>query len=558
MYQYDEFDQRIVDERVAVFRDQTHRFLNGTLAEEEFKPLRLQNGLYIQRHAPMLRIAIPYGTLASYQLRALAEIAQTWDQGWGHFSTRQNLQLNGPRLQDTPDILAALAKVQMHAIQTSGNCVRNVTSDHFAGVAPDEILDPRPWCELLRQWSTFHPEFSALPRKFKIAVTASAADRAAVQVHDIGLRALKGEGGEVGFEVWVGGGLGRTPVIGTCIRSWVPAADLLLYVEAILRIYNAYGRRDNLYKARIKILVREMGPQAFAAAVEDEFSRLEGGPGRLTDAEMARVSRHFAPPPYQSADDHTLVVDAQALAQASANQPGFARWLERNVHEHRQPGYACVTISLKRAGQPPGDATSDEMRLVADLAQRYSFGEIRVSHHQNLVLAHVRRIDLPPLHAALKCAGLATPNIGLLTDMIVCPGGDYCALANARSIPLAEQIRHRFEDLDDLFDIGEIELNISGCINSCGHHHVAAIGVLGVDKNGEEWYQITLGGTQGPQAAIGKIIGPSFSAAELPAAVETIVRLYVAQRIGPQEHFNQTLLRIGTAPFKEAIYAETH
>jgi len=558
MYQYDEFDQRIVDDRVQRFREQTRRFLAGELSEDEFKPLRLQNGLYIQRHAPMLRIAIPYGTLSSQQLRALGAIAERWDEGWGHFSTRQNLQLNAPRLEDTPDILEALAKVQMHAIQTSGNCVRNVTSDHFAGVAPDEILDPRPWCELLRQWSTFHPEFSALPRKFKIAVTASAADRAAVQVHDIGLRALLGPGGEVGFEVWVGGGLGRTPVIGSRIRSWLPAMDLLLYVEAILRVYNADGRRDNPYKARIKILLREMGADAFTRAVEAEFAALEGGPGRLTEHEIARVARYFKAPPYVHADEHTVVADAQILAAAAQAHPGFERWLSRNVHEHRQPGYAAVTVSLKRAGRPPGDATADEMRLVADLAEQHGFGEIRVSHHQNLVLPDVRRSALPDVYAALKASGLATPNIGLLTDMIACPGGDYCALANARSIPVAEAIRARFEDLDDLFDIGELELNISGCINSCGHHHIAQIGILGVDKNGEEWYQVTLGGTQGPSAAIGKVIGPSFSAEEIPAAVETVVRTYVGQRESAHERFNETLARIGQAPFREALYAETH
>ena len=558
MYQYDEYDQRIVDDRVTLYRDQTRRFLAGELSEEEFRPLRLQNGLYIQRHAPMLRIAIPYGTLSSHQLRALGDIAQRWDEGWGHFSTRQNLQLNAPRLEDTPDILAALAQVQMHAIQTSGNCVRNVTSDHFAGIAPDEILDPRPWCEILRQWSTFHPEFSALPRKFKIAVTASEADRAAVQVHDIGLRALRGPLGQIGFEVWAGGGLGRTPVIGTRIRSWLPAPDLLLYVEAILRVYNADGRRDNPYKARIKILVREMGADAFTQAVEQEFSRLEGGPGQLTEAEMQRVVRQFAPPPYAHADEHSLVADAQAIADAVQAQPGFERWLARNVHEHRQAGYAAVSVSLKRAGKPPGDATSDEMRLVADLAEAHGFGEIRVTHHQNLVLPDVRRASLPELYAALKATGLATPNIGLLTDMIACPGGDYCALANARSIPVAEAIRARFEDLDDLFDIGELELNISGCINSCGHHHIAQIGILGVDKNGEEWYQITLGGTQGPEAAIGKVIGPSFSADEVPDAVETVVRTYVAQRTSREERFNETLARIGQAPFREAVYAETH
>lgn len=553
MYRYDQYDQTLVDERVEQFLDQTRRFLAGELSEDEFKPLRLQNGLYVQKHAPMLRIAIPYGTVSSVQLRKLAEVADRYDRGYGHFSTRQNLQLNWPELGRVPDLLAELATVEMHGIQTSGNCVRNVTADHFAGVAPDELVDPRPYCELLRQWSTFHPEFTFLPRKFKIAVSASAADRAAVQVHDIGLRVVRDAAQALGFEVWAGGGLGRTPIIGSCIRTFLPERELLNYVEAILRVYNRFGRRDNLYKARIKILVRELGAQAFAAEVEQEWSALRGGPATLSDDEIARVEAYFAPPAYRM-----LPAEPSAAYQAAlASQPGFAAWVKRCVHAHRVPGYVSVTVSLKEHGQAPGDATSEQMRAVADAAEAFGFGEIRATHHQNLLLPDVERESLPALHALLRRFRLATPNIGLLTDIIACPGGDFCALANAVAIPVAQSIQARFDDLDDLYDIGEIELNISGCINSCGHHHIGHIGILGVDKAGEEWYQVSLGGVQGPVAAIGRIIGPSFSRGEIPDVIERLVRTYVARRTTVEERFIDVVQRIGIEPFKEAVYGST-
>lgn len=553
MYRYDHYDQTLIDERVDQFRDQTRRFLAGELSEAEFKPLRLQNGLYVQKHAPMLRIAIPYGTLSSQQLRALGRIASDYDRGYGHFSTRQNLQLNWPELGRVPDILAELAQVQMHGIQTSGNCVRNVTTDHFAGVAPDEIADPRPYCELLRQWSTFHPEFSFLPRKFKIAVSAAQADRAAVQVHDIGLRLVRDARDALGFEVWVGGGLGRTPVIGSRIRGFLPERELLNYVEAILRVYNRFGRRDNLYKARIKILVRELGAEAFAREVETEWAALQGGPATLTDDEIARVAACFSPPAYRNLP----AKPAAHYEAALQNQPGFAAWVRRCVHPHRVPGYVAVTVSLKEHGQAPGDATSAQMQVVADAAEAFGFGEIRVSHHQNLVLPDVERDSLPALHAMLKQACLATPNVGLLTDIIACPGGDFCSLANAVAIPVAQSIQARFDDLDDLYDIGELELNISGCINSCGHHHIAHIGILGVDKAGQEWYQVSLGGVQGPVAAIGRIIGPSFSRAEIPDVIERLVRTYLERRHDVDERFIDVVQRIGIEPFKEAVYGST-
>jgi sulfite reductase (NADPH) hemoprotein beta-component len=550
MYRYDRYDQTLVDERVAQFRDQTRRFLAGQLTEDEFKPLRLQNGLYVQKHAPMLRIAIPYGTLSSIQLRTLADLADTYDRGYGHFSTRQNLQLNWPDLARVPDILAELARVEMHGIQTSGNCVRNTTTDHLAGVAIDEIADPRPYCELIRQWSTFHPEFSFLPRKFKIAVSAAAADRAAVQVHDIGLRLVRNDAGALGFEVWAGGGLGRTPIIGSRIRSFLPERELLNYIEAILRVYNRFGRRDNLYKARIKILVRELGAERFAAEVEEEWAALQGGPTTLSDDEIARVAAYFEPPAYRD-----LPANAPAALRAALDDtPGLAAWHRRSVHAHRVPGYAAVTISLKAHGVAPGDATSTQMRAVADAAEAFGFGEIRVSHHQNLVLPDVERQQLPALYALLKKVGLATPNVGLLTDIIACPGGDFCALANAVAIPVAQSIQARFDDLDDLFDIGEIELNISGCINSCGHHHIGHIGILGVDKAGEEWYQVSLGGVQGPVASIGRIIGPSFSRGQIPDVVDALIKTYVARRESVEERFIDVVQRIGIEPFKEAVY----
>ena len=549
MYQYDEIDQRIVDERVAQFRDQTRRFLAGKLGEDEFRALRLRNGLYIQRHAPMLRIAIPYGILSSRQLRKLASIARTYDRGYGHFSTRQNLQLNWPRLEDVPDILAELATVQMHAIQTSGNCVRNITTDHFAGVAPDEVVDSLVWSEILRQWSTFHPEFTYLPRKFKIAISGSPADRAATGVHDIGLMALRNDAGEVGFRVLVGGGLGRTPIVGHVIREFLPWRHLLTYIEAILRVYNRYGRRDNLQKARIKILVKERGPKAFREEVDAEWAHLENGPATLTEAEVARVAERFTRPVYEILPDEPV--------QTRGTGPGFGAWLKRNVHPHRVPGYAAVTLSLKKTGVPPGDLTDAQMEAVADLADRYSFGELRVTHEQNLVLADVRQRDLHQFWIEAKLVGLATPNIGLLTNIIACPGGDFCSLANARSIPIAEAIQRRFDDLDYVFDIGELDLNISGCMNACGHHHVGHIGILGVDKNGEEWYQVEIGGSQtqvpGAPAALGRVVGPSFSAEEVPAAIERLIEVYLERRDSDVERFIDVVHRIGVAPFKERV-----
>jgi len=549
VYRYDHYDQALVDERVEQFRDQTRRFLAGELSEDEFKPLRLQNGLYVQKHAPMLRIAIPYGTLSSEQMRKLADVAERYDRGYGHFTTRQNLQLNWPELARVPDLLAELATVGMHGIQTSGNCVRNVTSDHFAGVAPDELVDPRPYCELLRQWSTFHPEFSFLPRKFKIAVSASKGDRAAVQVHDIGLRVVRNSDRALGFEVWVGGGLGRTPIIGQCLRAFLPERQLLNYIEAILRVYNRYGRRDNLYKARIKILVRELGVEAFGREVEAEFAAMHDGLATLTDDELARVGAFFQQPPYRE-----LSAEAPEFDLALNRRPGFSAWVARCVQPHKKPGYAAVTVSLKPHGIAPGDATSEQMRAVADLAEDFGFGEIRVSHQQNLVLPDVERNALPALYARLKDAGLATPNVGLLTDIISCPGGDFCALANAVAIPVANAIQQQFDDLDDLFDIGEIELNISGCINSCGQHHIGHIGILGVDKAGEEWYQISIGGSQGPQTVIGRILGPSFSRDQIPAVIDTLVRTYVARRNSVDERFIDVVNRIGSEPFKQAVY----
>ncbi|MFZ5557650.1 MAG: nitrite/sulfite reductase [Pseudomonadota bacterium] len=553
MYRYDEIDQRLVDERVAQFRDQTRRFLAGKLTEDQFRPLRLQNGLYIQRHAPMLRVAIPYGLLSSKQLRRLARIARTYDRGYGHFSTRQNVQFNWPRLEDVPDILAELAEVQMHAIQTSGNCVRNVTTDHFAGVAPDEIVNPLVWCELVRQWSALHPEFAYLPRKFKIAVSGAENDRAAVQVHDIGLQARRGGDGEVGFRVLVGGGLGRTPVIGTVIREFLPWRHLLTYLDAILRVYNLHGRRDNKYKARIKILVKALTPEVFRQQVEDEWTHLQDGPATLTEAEIVRVESRFSRPDYRRLDG----LDT-GYVMALAREPAFGHWVRRNVHPHRVPGYAAVTLSLKRTGAPPGDATADQMDAVAGLAERYSFGELRVSHEQNLILADVPQAHLYRLWQEARALGLATPNIGLLTNIIACPGGDFCSLANAKSIPVAEAIQRRFDDLDYLHDIGELDLNISGCMNSCGHHHVGHIGILGVDKQGEEFYQISIGGAQGNDASLGKVIGPSVSQAEVPDVIERLIEVYLARRDSEEERFIDTVRRIGVEPFREHVYESHH
>jgi len=552
MYRYDHFDQRIVDERVAQFRDQTRRYLAGQLTDDEFRPLRLQNGLYIQKHAPMLRVAIPYGQLSSRQLRTLAHIGRTYDRGYGHFSTRQNIQYNWPRLEQVPDILAELARVEMHAIQTSGNCIRNITSDHFAGVAGDEIADPRPCTELLRQWSTFHPEFAYLPRKFKIAVTGATKDRAAILVHDIGLQLVRDADGELGFRVAVGGGMGRTPIIGHVIREFLPRAEILNYLDAILRVYNRFGRRDNMYKARIKILVKERTPAVFAKDVETEWEALRGGPATVPDEEIARLEAFFEPPPYER-----LPGDDVDFRAAVADNRGFANWVARNVHPHKVPGYAIVTLSLKKTGIPPGDATSDQMDAVAALADRYSFGELRVSHEQNLIFTDVRQSELLSLWQQLKGLGFATPNIGLLTNIICCPGGDFCSLANAKSIPIAEAIQRRFDDLDYLHDIGDLDLNISGCMNACGHHHVGHIGVLGVDKNGSEWYQVTIGGTQGERAALGKVIGPSFAADDMPDVVARLIETYIDIR-HDDERFVDTVHRVGIDPFKERVYATAH
>src|SRR3954462_8057778 len=548
MYVYDEIDQRLVDERVRQFRGQTERFLAGELSEDEFRALRLRNGLYIQRYAPMLRIAIPYGLLSSKQMRKLAGIARKYERGYGHFSTRQNLQLNWPRLQDVPDILAELASVQMHAIQTSGNCIRNVTTDHFAGIAPDEIVDSFVWCEIIRQWSTFHPEFSFLPRKFKIAVNGAVADRAATFTHDIGLHALRDDAGNVGFRVIVGGGLGRTPILGHVVRDFLPWPHLLTYLEAILRVYNRYGRRDNIHKARIKILAKERGADKLREEVEAEWAHLKDSPSTLTEEEIARVDKRFTRPRYA------------ALANVALPTEGpFGAWARRNVHGHKVKGYAAVTLSLKRTGVPPGDVTSDQMDAIAELPARYSFGELRVSHEQNLILADVRQHDLPELWREARELGLATPNIGLITNIIACPGGDFCSLANAKSIPVAEALQSRFDDLDYQHDIGELDLNISGCMNACGHHHVGHIGILDVDKNGEEWYQIEVGGNQGEirpgvKAALGKVLGPPFARAQVPDVIERLIECYLERRESEVERFVDVVHRIGIEPFKERVY----
>jgi sulfite reductase (NADPH) hemoprotein beta-component len=552
VYRYDTYDHRFLAERVAQFRDQTRRFLVGELSEDEYRPLRLQNGLYIQKYAPMLRIAIPYGLLSSTQLRRLAHIGRKYDRGYGHFTTRQNVQFNWPRLEDVPDILAELAEVEMHAIQTSGNCVRNITTDHYAGVALDEVVDPRPYCELLRQWATFHPEFAYLPRKFKIAVCGSQTDRAATLVHDIGVHALRNAAGEVGFRVLVGGGLGRTPMIGHVIREFLPRAEILNYLDAILRIYNRFGRRDNKYKARIKILVKEMTPEIFTQQVEEEWERSKGGPGSVPQAEIERLAACFSPPPYKR-----LPADDADFRSALADNRAFGNWVKRNVFAHKVPGYAAVTLSLKKTGVPPGNAGSDQMDAVADLADAYSFGELRVTHEQNLIFTDVEQSALLALWGELKGLGFATPNIGLLTDIICCPGGDFCSLANAKSIPIAEAIQRRFDDLDYLHDIGELDLNISGCMNACGHHHVGNIGVLGVDKNGSEWYQVAIGGDQGEQAALGRVIGPSFAAEAMPDVVAGLLEVYLEQRHA-DERFIDTVRRIGIEPFKARVYATAH
>ena len=552
MYVYDQYDQHIIEERVRQFRDQTRRYLAGELKEDEFRPLRLQNGLYIQRYAPMLRVAVPYGLLSSTQVRMLAHIARHYDKGYAHISTRTNVQFNWPELEDVPEILGKLATVQMHAIQTSGNCIRNTTTDQFAGVARDEVVDPRPWCEIIRQWSTFHPEFAFLPRKFKIAVNGAVRDRAAIEVHDIGLEAVRNDAGELGFRVSVGGGLGRTPIVGSFINEFLPWQHLLSYLDAILRVYNRYGRRDNKFKARIKILVKALGPEVFAERVEAEWQHLKDGPTTLTADEVARVSRFFVDPQYRALEDQDAL-----LAQLDAEHPGFARWRARNVTAHKKPGYAAVTLSLKKTGVPPGDVSDKQLDAIADLADRYSFGEVRNSHEQNMILADVEQTKLYELWLELRELGLATPNIGLLTDIIACPGGDYCSLANAKSIPVAEAIQRRFDDLDYLFDLGELDLNISGCMNACGHHHVGHIGILGVDKKGAEFYQVSLGGSSGRNASLGQILGPSFAQDDMPDVIEKIIGVYLEQRT-EDERFIDTFRRIGIEPFKERVYAANH
>lgn len=550
MYSYTEFDRHFVRQRAAQFRDQLQRHLAGQLPDDDFKPWRLQNGWYVQRHAPMLRVAVPYGELASRQLRQLGVIARRFDRGFGHFTTRQNLQYNWIPLKDAADVMDLLAEVDMHGIQTSGNCIRNITSDALAGIAPDEVVDPRPYAEILRQWSTLHPEFAFLPRKFKIAITGAAEDRAAIGWHDVGLQMRKNDAGEVGFKVLVGGGMGRTPVIGSVINEFVPWQQILVYLEAIVRVYNRYGRRDNLYKARIKILVKAEG-QRFFDAVNAEYAHiladdLGGHEHIIPQAELDRVASHLTTP---------AGVQPQApAAPADASLPqAFQRWQQRNVHAHRVAGYRAVTLSLKRPGLAPGDATADQMDAAADLADRFSHGELRVTHDQNLLLPWVREAELVALWHAAKDAGFATPNIGLLTDMIACPGGDFCSLANARSIPVAESITERFNDLDLLYDIGDIDLHISGCMNSCGHHHTGHIGILGIDKDGSEWYQVSVGGSDGSTlsgpAVPGKVIGPSFAADEVPDVIEALIDTYRLQR-EPGEHFVDTIRRIGTAPLR--------
>lgn len=550
MYKYDVYDQQIVNERVAQYRDQVRRRLSDELTEDEFRPLRLQNGLYMQIHAYMLRIAVPYGMLSSRQMRMFAHIARKYDRGYGHFTTRQNIQFNWIKLEETPDLLADLASVEMHGIQTSGNCIRNITSDEYAGVAPDEIVDPRPYAEILRQWSTFHPEFAYLPRKFKIAINGAAEDRAAIAVHDIGLSVVKNEQGEIGFRVLVGGGTARTPIIASEIRDFLPWQHMLTYIESIMRVYNQYGRRDNMYKSRIKILVKAIGIEEFRRQVELDWADIKDGPGTLIVEELNRVAACFTGPIYEK-----LTANDPRLDLFKAENNAFSNWMLRNVKPHKVPGYAVVVLSLKKTGVAPGDVTAEQMDLIADMADRYSFGELRATHKQNLVLADVKQSDLINVWNELLEHGLATPNIGLLTDIICCPGADFCTLAFARSIPLAKMISERFDRADFLHDIGEIELNMSGCVNACGHNHVGHIGVIGVDKkDGGEWYQVSIGGAQGNDAAIGKIIGPSFNFQQMPEVIDRILQVYLRER-REEETFIDTVRRIGVGPFKEFVYA---
>ena len=547
MYKYDHYDRKIVNQRVDQYEDQLNRYFNKELTDEEFRPLRLQNGLYIQRHAPMLRVAIPYGLLSSNQLRALADIADEFDRGYGHFSTRQNIQFNWPKLEETPKILRKLADVEMHAIQTSGNCIRNITTDPYAGVTPDEIVDTRYIAEILRQWSTFHPEFALLPRKFKISISGSKQDRALVKTHDIGLELVK-EDDDLFVNVFVGGGLGRTPVIGQLLKEKLPIEHLLSYCESIIRIYNLYGRRDNMYKARIKILVKALGVESFKKQVEDDWNDGKNSSNHLNDKEISRVKQFFTSPDYE-------VLESIDLEGRYSEDQNFLKWIKRNTRDHIKIGYRSVTISLKGKKQTaPGDIQSSEMRVVADLADQYSFGEIRSTHEQNLVLADVKEKNLFDVYSVLCENNLGEANIGLITDIICCPGGDFCSLANAKSIPIAKSIDNLFDNYDFLFDIGTISLNISGCMNACGHHHVGNIGILGVDKDGSEWYQLTLGGQQGVNASLGKVIGPSFSADEVPAVIKEILNVYIAQRDSEEELFIDCYNRIGLDPFKEAIY----
>lgn len=549
MYRYDKYDHALVQARVAQFRDQVARRLSGDLSEEEFLPLRLQNGVYLQRHAYMLRVAIPYGTLSSEQLRALAQVTEEYDRGYGHFTTRQNIQFNWVKLEQVPDILQLLAQHEMHAIQTSGNTVRNITTEAFAGVAKDELIDPRPLAEILRQWSTVNPEFLFLPRKFKIAISSSDTDRAAIRAHDIGLYLYRGESGQMLLRVMVGGGLGRTPILNKMVREALPWQHLLTYVEAVLRVYNRYGRRDNKYKARIKILVKTLGAEAFAQEVEREWDQIRDSAAELTSEEYSRVALNFMSPSYEKLDSIDLEYGAWL-----ARDPAFATWVQNNTQPHKVPGYASVVLSTKPgASAPPGDVTSAQMRLVADLAYKYGFSEIRVAHEQNLVLPDIRKRDLYALWKVLQAHALATPNIGLLTDVISCPGGDYCSLANTRSLPVARAIQERFDNLDFLHDLGGLSLNISGCMNACGHHHIGNIGILGVNKNGEEFFQITIGGAQGKESAIGKVIGPAFKAEEVPDAIDRLLQTYLRYR-EVEEPFVDTVRRIGIAPFKEQVY----
>ncbi len=551
MYQYDTLDKEFVADRSREFREQVARRLSGELSEDQFKTLRLMNGLYLQLHAYMLRIAVPYGSLNSRQLRKLAFIGRTYDRGYGHFTTRQNLQFHWIKLRDAPDILDHLAEVDMHAIQTSGNCIRNVTSDPYAGATAEELDDPRVWSEAIRQWSSLHPEFSFLPRKFKIAVTAAPKDRTAAKVHDIGLMVRRGRDGQLGFEVIVGGGLGRTPYVGPTIREFLPAARLFSYLEAILRVYNRHGRRDNLYKARIKILVSALGAEEFARQVEEEWEKI-GPAGDLPDTELARIRAAFAPVAFES-----LPATSQAFEAAKAADPAFARFVRNNLRPHKKAGYAIVEVSLKTVGETPGDATSDQMDVMADLAEQYGQDDVRVTHEQNLVLPHIRLDDVPAVYERLKAAGLASANVNLISDIIACPGLDYCALANARAIPVAQQIAETFADQDKAEAIGELKIKISGCINACGHHHVGHIGILGVDKKGEEFYQLTLGGSGAEDAAVGKILGPALPYDRVAGAIDTLVDVYLRER-KDGERFLDTYRRTGVEPFKEAVYADAH